>query len=133
MDLPLGVKVLVFQRGNYLDVQVSMTKEPEQDGVCGNFNGNHGDDSTQTIMTRIGARVRPEESMLSGKPAIEFTPQMDKMLAAECAAATRASGRETCARLLGGASAGEAEVKSCTFDMCFGMNVHARRHAKTYR
>merc|ERR1719436_2024901 len=52
-------------------------------------------------MKRIGARVRPGESLLSGKALIEFTPQMEKMMAAECAAATRASGRATCTKLLG--------------------------------
>jgi len=130
MSLPLGVKVSVFQWGNYMDVQIEMSPQPGQDGVCGNFNGDHADDTTQTIMQRVGARVRPSESLLSGKALIEFTPQMEKMMAAECAAGTRTAGEATCTKLLGGAVGNE--VKSCTFDMCFGMNVRARKHAKTY-
>jgi len=130
MSLPLGVKVSVFQWTNYLDVQITMTAQPSQDGVCGNFNGDHSDDTTQTIMKRIGARVRPGANLLSGKALIEFTPQMEKMMAAECEAATRAQGQATCTKSLVGAS--QKEINSCTFDMCFGMNVHARRHAKTY-
>merc|ERR1719277_2087675 len=106
-----------------------MAPEPQQDGVCGNFNGDHADDTTQTIMARIGARVKPGDNMLSGKPVIEFTPQMEKMMAQECAAPTRASGHDTCVKLLGAAAHDENEVKACTFDMCFGMNVHARRQA----
>merc|ERR1711957_172213 len=84
MNLPLGVKVTVFQWGNYMDVQVEMSKQPGHDGVCGNFNQNMGDDTTQAIMARIGARVP------------------------------------------------RGEINSCTFDFCFGMNVRARSHAKTY-
>merc|ERR1711933_700883 len=130
MALPLGVKVSVFQWDNYMDVQIEMSAQPNQDGVCGNINGDISDDTTQTIMARIGARVHPGESLLSGRPVIEFTPQMAKMMEAECPAATRAHGQAKCTRLLGAAL--ENEVNSCTFDMCFGMNVRARRHAKTY-
>merc|ERR1712014_231942 len=80
MDLPLGVKVTVYQWKNYLDVQIVMPKQPGHDGVCGNFNGNMGDDTTQNIMTRIGARVPPSENLLSGKAFIEFTSAMQKMM-----------------------------------------------------
>merc|ERR1712151_503739 len=129
MDLPLGVKVTVFQWSNYMDVQIEMSKQPGQDGVCGNFNGNHADDTTQSVIQRVGARVRPSESLLSGRAVIEWTPQMDKMLRAECSGPTRAAGHAKCTQFLG--SNGNV-VNSCTFDYCFGMNVRARKHAKTY-
>merc|ERR1719373_178192 len=129
MDLPLGVKVTVFQWSNYMDVQIEMSKQPGHDGVCGNMNGNQGDDTTQSIMARVGARARPSENLLSGKALIEWTPQMDKMMQAECAAPTRAAGHAKCTQYLG--AAGNV-VNSCTFDYCFGMNVRARKHAKTY-
>merc|ERR1712061_912611 len=93
MSLPLGVKVTVFQWNNYMDVQIEMSKQPGQDGVCGNFNGNQGDDTTQAIMARIGARVHPAETILSGRALIEWTPQMDKMMQAECSGTTRAAGQ----------------------------------------
>jgi len=131
MTLPLGVKVRVYQWGNYVDVQVEMSAQPGQDGVCGNFNQNHGDDTTQAIIQRIGARVRPAENMLSGRAMIEFTPQMQKMLAAECPAAKQASAQKLCSASLG-LGLGDILVNSCTFDQCFGMNVRARSHAKTY-
>merc|ERR1711972_1244699 len=129
MDLPLGVKVTVFQWSNYMDVQIEMSKQPGQDGVCGNFNDNQGGDTTQSIMARVGARVRPSENLLSGQALIEWTPQMEKMMQVECTAATRAAGHAKCAQSLG--PAGNV-VNSCTFDYCFGMNVRARKHAKTY-
>jgi len=131
MALPLGVQVRVYQWKNYLDVQVEMSAQPGQDGVCGNFNGNQADDTTQAVIQRIGARVRASEDLLTGKALIEFTPQMAKMLAAECAATTQASAQATCSASLG-VPAGDILVKSCMFDECFGMNVRARSRAKTY-
>merc|ERR1712060_1035803 len=101
MELPLGVRVRVYQWGNYVDVQVQMAAQPGHDGVCGNFNGNQHDDTTQGIIQRIGARVRPADNILSGRAMIEFTPQMRKMMRAECAAAKRASGEKFCAASLG--------------------------------
>merc|ERR1719343_1920269 len=132
MELPLGVKVRVYQWGNYVDVQIEMSPQPEQDGVCGNFNGNHADDTTQSIIQRVGARVRPSENLLSGQAMIEFTPQMQRMMAAECAATRQASAQAFCSTSLGVTNAGATLVRSCMFDECFGMNVRARKHAKTY-
>lgn len=132
MTLPLGVSVNVFQWDNYVDVQATMTAQPGQDGACGNFNGDHGDDTTETIMKRVGARVRPSESLLSGTAKIDFTPQMQKMMAAECAVAKRATAQSTCTTELGELATVRNMVFSCMFDTCFGMNVRARSHAKTY-
>merc|ERR1711920_200169 len=103
MSLPLGVKVSVYQWNNYIDVQIDMSPQPSQDGVCGNANGNHADDTTQ----------------------------MQKMMAAECVATKRASAQASCSASLG-VPAGDVVVKSCMFDECFGMNVRARARAKTY-
>jgi hypothetical protein len=131
MALPLGVHVRVYQWSNYVDVQVQMSAQPGQDGVCGNFNGNLHDDTTQAIIQRIGARVRPADNILSGRAMIEFTPQMRQMMKAECQAAKRASSEKFCASSLG-VALGDILVESCTFDECFGMNVRARARAKTY-
>merc|ERR1712107_90756 len=125
MDLPLGVKVRVYQWGNYMDIQVQMSVQPGQDGVCGNFNGNLRDDTTQGIIQRIGARVRPADNILSGRAMFEFTLQMRKMMKAECSATKRASGEKFCAASLG-VALGDILAESCTFDECFGMNVRAR-------
>jgi len=132
MTLPLGIRVDVFQWSNYVDVQVRMTAQPGQDGVCGNFNGDNSDDTTQSIMQRIGARVRPTESLLSGNAKIDFTPQMQKMLEAECPVATRTAAQSSCTTELAELAAVTNMVHSCMFDTCFGANVRARSHAKTY-
>jgi hypothetical protein len=130
MDLPRGVTVTIFRWNNYMDVSIEMPQQPGQDGVCGNFNGHLGDDTTQAIMARIGgARVTPRENLLSGTAIVEWTPQMDKMMRAECGPRTLAAGQAKCVQYVG---AGGHVVKACTFDYCFGMNVRARRHARTY-
>jgi len=132
MTLPLGISVKVFQWNNYVDVEVTMKPQPGQDGVCGNFNGDHADDTTASIMERIGARIRPSENLLSGAAKIDFTPQMQKMMEAECAAETRAKAQSSCVTELGELAPTKNMVFSCMFDTCFGMNVRARSHAKTY-
>jgi hypothetical protein len=129
MTLPMDVKVRIYQWNNYVDVQIEMSPRAGQDGVCGNFNGNHGDDTTQAIIQRIGARVRPAENLLSGQAMIEFTPQMQRMMDAECPAAKQHEAR--CSASLG-VPRGDILVRSCIFDECFGMNVRARARAKNY-
>merc|ERR1712039_944141 len=131
MDLPLDVRVTVFQWSNYLDVTIQMPAQPSQDGVCGNFNGVAADDTTEMIMGRVGAEVTGGASYLSGRATIEFTPQMEKMMAAECLGAKQARARSGCMRMLR-KEASEMERKSCMFNMCFGDNPRARQRAKTY-
>jgi hypothetical protein len=132
MTLPLGVVVRVFQWKNYLDLWIKMEIQPGQDGVCGNGNGNVGDDTTQAIMARVGfSRVRLEEDLLSGRPAISFTPQMSKMMETECPIEQQSQGQALCETQLG-VAAPESESRSCIFDFCFGMNVRARAEAKKY-
>jgi len=132
MTLPLGITVNVYQWSNYMDVSITMSAQPGQDGVCGNFNGNNADDTTETIMQRIGARVRPAESLLSGQANIDFTPQMQKMMAAECYPAKQVAAQAQCTASLGELASTPNLVHACMFDDCFGMNVRARSHAKTY-
>jgi len=131
INLPSSVTVTVFQWENYMDVQIEMPKQPGQDGVCGNFNGDLGDDTTQAIFSRVGARIKPAEDRFTGRAKIEFTPQMQKMMNAECKASVQASATGTCTASLG-VPASDVIVKSCIFDECFGMNVRARARAKTY-
>merc|ERR1712127_923735 len=132
MTLPLGIKVEVFQWFNYIDVTVTMAPQPGQDGVCGNFNGNQGDDTTRTIMQRIGARVQPSQSLLSGQAKIDYTHQMKQMFASECPVATQTEAAAHCTTYLGDLVSVTNVLESCEFDYCFGMNVRARSHAKLY-
>merc|ERR1712039_806508 len=115
MDLPLDVQVTVYQWNNYLDVTIHMPAQLGQDGVCGNFNGDATDDTTELIMARVGAEVTGGASYLSGRATIEFTPQMEKMMAAECLGAKQAQARGECTRILGKERA--MELKACMFNI----------------
>jgi hypothetical protein len=123
------VPVRVYRWKNYLDVQVGVSVQPGQGGVCGIFNGNQADDTAQAVIPRIGARVRACEDLLTGKALIEFASQMAKMPAAGCSAMCQASAQAMCRASLG-VAAWDILVKSCTFEECFGRNVRARSRAK---
>jgi len=54
------------------------------------------------------------------------------MMAAECDQAKQAAAQALCTAKLGELASTVNLLDSCKFDYCFGMNVRARSHAKTY-
>jgi len=59
LTLPLNVNVQINRwmeqsEGNYINVKITMSAQPNQDGDCGNFNGNEADDDRLQIRARIG-------------------------------------------------------------------------------
>merc|ERR1711976_1101396 len=51
IDAPLGVHLQVMRWANHINVKITMRpRSGGQDGVCGNFNGNADDDTTEQIM-----------------------------------------------------------------------------------
>merc|ERR1712060_607366 len=80
MALPLGVQVTVFRWKNYIDLRIRMPRQPDQDGACGNWNGNPGDDSTMAIQGRVGVRVGPGELLFRSRVAIRFTAEEEQLI-----------------------------------------------------
>jgi len=130
MILPEKVTITVFRWGNYLDLRIEMPQQDDQDGSCGNFNGNPADDTTAQIFARIGARVPPEELIFRSVTPGAITSEMQKMIAANCDPARLAMAKGKCQTALPAADV--ADMDSCVFDECFGKNQHALRVAKTY-
>merc|ERR1719162_2118885 len=128
MDLPLGVRVTVDRWKNYLDLKISMAPQPGQDGSCGNFNGQKDDDSTVAIMERVGARVAPDDLLFHHQADIKVTPEMWKMVVADCLPEKLEEGKKECHRELPSGST-SVEMHSCLFDHCNGANEHALRYA----
>jgi len=71
IQLPLHVKLLVNRGKNGVGVQIDMPRMSDgQDGQCGNFNGNGGDDTEELIEQRIGTTISADE-LLFKEPRIE--------------------------------------------------------------
>merc|ERR1712194_769863 len=59
LTMPLGVNVQINKwmepaEGNYINAKITMSAQPQQDGHCGNFNGNAADDDRLQIRSRLG-------------------------------------------------------------------------------
>merc|ERR1712125_253655 len=57
--LPLGINLEVNEwneegEGAYMNVRITMSAQPNQDGHCGNFNGNPADDARIQVRARLG-------------------------------------------------------------------------------
>jgi len=66
MQLLTCAQMNVFQRENYMDVDIKTEPQAGLYGVCGNFNGDIGDDTTHAILKRIGHLVHRNEDLSSG-------------------------------------------------------------------
>jgi len=66
---PEGIQIqinrwTVASEGNYVNVRISMHALPGQDGHCGNFNGNAGDDGRIQVRSRLGTTGVPPGELL---------------------------------------------------------------------
>merc|ERR1719436_2006340 len=96
MDLPSGVSLTVMRWQNYIDFKIEMPNLGSIDGSCGNFNGRSDDDTTEQIMERIGARVSDGDLLFQHRHIVDFTPEMQAMLASQCTGAARTKAQTEC-------------------------------------
>merc|ERR1711972_973923 len=72
LTLPSNVQVQINRwmeptEGDYINARITMPPQPNQDGHCGNFNGNQQDDDRLQIRARIGTTgVEPNLLILPG-------------------------------------------------------------------
>merc|ERR1712154_736037 len=52
------------QEGQYMNTRISMGAQPGQDGHCGNFNGNPGDDARTQVRARVGRTGVPQGELI---------------------------------------------------------------------
>jgi hypothetical protein len=124
LDLPLGVKIWVMRWPNYMDFKIEMPKQPNQDGTCGNFNGQIADDTSEAIIVRSAARVHTQDMLFHSRAPERLSPEMEQMMAKECDMATSARAKQECVS--------SPTPPACEYDVCFGMNAHARKEALLY-
>merc|ERR1712113_966040 len=72
LTLPLNVNAQINRwmeasEGNYINAKITMAAQPNQDGHCGNFNGNQADDDRLQIRARVGTTgVAPADLLFLG-------------------------------------------------------------------
>jgi len=120
VDLPDGTHLQIMRWANHLNVRVTMQQSPGQDGVCGNFNGNAADDSSDSIMARLGGRVPVSELLFRHRA--QTNGEVHKTIA-DCDMELREKAMKECKAAQPNA-AGEL-LDTCIFDVCFGGEQYA--------
>jgi len=122
--LPLGVRMQINRwneagEGEYLNVEISMSVQPGQDGHCGNFNGDPNDDTRPLIRARIGTTgVAVENLLFHTKTPVREANRPDLN---DCPTEKTNHAREMCEEKSSNGIAG----KECMIDVCFGGDTFA--------
>merc|ERR1719150_909115 len=66
--------------GDYINVKITMPRQPNQDGHCGNFNGNAEDDKRLQIRARVGTTGVDPSELLFNQKEHTFAPSMQCMI-----------------------------------------------------
>jgi len=79
ITLPLGVQIQVNQwnepgEGAYFNARITMSLQPNQDGHCGNFNGNIADDARVQVRARVSRTGVPAGEILFPWPKTPVNP-----------------------------------------------------------
>ena len=112
IDAPLGVHLQVMRWANHINVKITMRpRAGGQDGVCGNFNGNADDDTTEQIMARAG-RVPPNECIFHHQTPPKPPPNT------QCPDGKMVQAKILCKKERPEAT-GEL-LQACAFDVCIG-------------
>jgi hypothetical protein len=119
VKLPLNIELQINRwnepgEGDYINMQVRMSAQPNQDGHCGNFNGNPADDTRPMIRSRIGTTgVDPADLLFhtktpvapANRPDLNNCPtDMTEVAKTECTKQSKTG----------------IPSKECMIDVCFG-------------
>merc|ERR1712151_48153 len=120
LTMPLGVNVQVNRwteasEGAYINAKITMPALPDQDGHCGNSNGNQADDDRLQIRARVGTTGVAVQDMLFPGPktpvGVSNRPDINN-----CARPKLEDAKEKC-------KAKEGKFipsMACLIDVCFG-------------
>mmetsp|Transcript_58807 Transcript_58807/g.190401 ORF Transcript_58807/g.190401 Transcript_58807/m.190401 type:complete len:223 (-) Transcript_58807:474-1142(-) len=118
-----GGHLQIMRWANHLNVRVTMAPTTAgQDGVCGNFNGDPDDDSTDLILQRLGGRIpegellfRSATKVMPGAPPAPSIEDCDRAKHGHAEALCKATQPNAAGLML----------DSCIFDVCFGGDQYA--------
>jgi len=98
--------------GDYINVKITMPKQPNQDGHCGNFNGDPEDDKRLAIRARVGTTgVDPSVLLFNTKTPVV---QADRPDINNCPEDRADQAKSACQ------AKGAQEMAACMVDVCFG-------------
>merc|ERR1712194_590240 len=132
VSLPLGVELQINRwnepgEGDYLNTKITMSAQPNQDGHCGNFNGNPADDTRPMIRSRIGTTGVPPGELLFPEPKTPVAPANRPDLN-NCPPDQTEHAKTVCERK----SHNGIASKECMIDVCFGGDTFADEDANNY-
>jgi hypothetical protein len=100
--------------GEYINMKLTMSAQPNQDGHCGNFNGNPGDDTRPLIRSRIGTTgVDPQDLLFNTKTPVAPANRPDLN---NCPTDKSAQAKDICTKK----SKNGIPNHDCMVDVCFG-------------
>jgi hypothetical protein len=119
VTLPLAVQMQINRwnepgEGDYLNVKIEMSKQPQQDGHCGNFNGNPNDDTRPLIRARVGTTGVEKEFLLFRTKTPVVAPNRPDLN--DCPTEKANQARDICAAK----SQKNMADHDCMVDVCFG-------------
>jgi len=117
ITLPLGINLEVNEwnepgEGPYMNIRITMSAQPGQDGHCGNFNGNAADDARMQVRARVGTQgvpAGPQFLFPGGKTPVNPGKHPDLN---DCPQDTMTRAKTACD------NAGETSM-GCMLDYCF--------------
>lgn len=132
VSLPGRFFMQIFRWENHLNVRIRMPPTAEQDGHCGNFNGDRDDDSRDAVIDRLGVEVSKDQVMFD-----RFTERIGgkRLRLDDCPADRRAAAEKVCLSAsdsLSEAISNRGKVRfdqdlleGCMFDVCFAGERYA--------
>jgi hypothetical protein len=127
VTLPNGVTMQINRwneagEGSYINVLITMPKQPDQDGHCGNFNGNQADDDRMAVRARLGTQGVAPGDMLFDGPKTPIAPA-NRPDINNCPKPKLDMAEETCKKK----EHSFFPSKACLIDVCFGGKIFARQ------
>merc|ERR1712190_314715 len=101
--------------GDYINVKITMPRQPDQDGHCGNFNGNPEDDDRIQVRARVGKHGVPAEELMLQGGKTPIVPTQDRPDVNDCDAAVLRQARAACKNWEGAFF----PSMGCLVDYCF--------------
>merc|ERR1711862_48799 len=107
--------------GDYINIELTMPRQPNHDGHCGNFNGNPMDDERTQIRARVGTTgVDQQDLLFNTKHAVVQANRPDLN---DCPGTKTEQAKVLCQRKQA------PDMKGCMIDFCFGGAEFAREGA----